>query len=331
MTPYDVITLGETMLRFTPPAMKRIEQTTTFDLEVGGSESNMSVGLARLGLRVAWLSRLPDSPLGRMVAGTLSGFGVDTSHVIWTQNDRLGLYFLEEGAPPRSAQIIYDRAHSAMSRMQPDDLPAELFAPGQARLLHLSGITPAISSSAAATCARALELARAAGWRVSFDLNYRGKLWSPQEAKEGCEFFVNAADLLFMPLRDASLIYGFDANTNAETIIGHLAARFPQADIVLTMGGDGALGRARGSDSQSIPQPTFPAQPVGRIGGGDAFAAGFLTGYLSADDERMAHGLRWGAAAAAIKYTIPGDIPVIDRADVEALLNESGSNASVRR
>ncbi len=108
-TRYDVITLGETMLRFTPPQLKRLEQTTGFDIEVGGTESNTAVGLARLGLNVAWLSRLTDNPLGRIIEQAIAKNGVDTSHIIWTDQDRVGLYFLEEGRIPRGSRVIYDR------------------------------------------------------------------------------------------------------------------------------------------------------------------------------------------------------------------------------
>src|SRR5690606_7918776 len=109
---YDVITLGETMLRLTPPAPLRIEQTTSFNVYVGGAESNTAVGLSRLGFKTAWLSRLTDNPLGRLIAGTIARYGVDTSHVVWTSKDRVGVYYVEEGQSPRASQVYYDRAGS---------------------------------------------------------------------------------------------------------------------------------------------------------------------------------------------------------------------------
>ena len=128
MTSYDVVTFGETMLRLTPPHEQRIEQTKQFNIEVGGSESNTAVGLARLGLNVAWFSRLPNTPLGQMVAQQIRRYGVDTSHVVWADEDRLGLYFWEDAQPPRANQVIYDRQHSAVSRMESTELPDSLFA-----------------------------------------------------------------------------------------------------------------------------------------------------------------------------------------------------------
>src|SRR4051812_25493286 len=106
MAVYDVVTLGETMLRFTPPAMQRIEQASTFEIHVGGSESNTAVGLARLGMKVCWLSRLTDNSLGHMISGTIARFGVDTSHIAWTDEDRVGLYFYEPSVAPRASSIV---------------------------------------------------------------------------------------------------------------------------------------------------------------------------------------------------------------------------------
>jgi 2-dehydro-3-deoxygluconokinase len=327
---YDVVTLGETMLRLTPPGLRLLEQAARLELEVGGSESNVAIGLARLGLRPLWLSRLTDNPLGRLVAGAVGRHGVDVSRVVWTAEDRVGLYFLEEGRAPRGSRVTYDRAHSAASRMRPEELPEAVFTPGGARLLHLTGITPALGAAAAATARRALELARAAGWATSFDLNYRAKLWTPEQARAGCEPFAAAADLLFIPQGDARTVYGF-AGEPPEAIVAALAARYPRATLVITLGKEGALGQLPGGGS--LHQPAFPAEEVGRLGGGDAFVAGFLYAYLTSADagaERLAQALRWGAATAALKYSLPGDAPLVSRADVEAVLARGGQ-ASLKR
>lgn len=331
MTRYDVVTLGETMLRFTPANLKRLEAATAFNLEVGGSESNLAVGLARLGLKVLWLSRLTDNPLGRLIERTIAGYGVDTSQVIWTDGDRVGLFFLEEGRAPRSSRVIYDRKDSAISQMKPAELPLDLFRPEQARLLHLSGITPALSPNLALTAQRALKLAKAAGWQVSFDLNYRSRLWAPPVALAGCNPFIQAADILFAPLNDVHLIYDLEAEGTPEQALNFLRQQHPQAAIVLTMGKQGAIGAEPGGPV--FQQAAFPAEEVDRVGGGDAFAAGFLYSYLTAaeTEDRLAQSLRWGAAAAALKYTIPGDMLIIDRAEVEALVKQGTPGSNIRR
>ena len=320
MARYDVVTLGETMLRLMPPGLQRLEQATNLEIEVGGTESNLAIGIARLGLTVLWLSRLTANPLGRIIARTIAGYGVDTSRVIWTDEDRVGLLFFEEGKPPRSSRVIYDRRQSAISQMRPEELPIDLFQPDVARLFHTTGITVALGPHSAATVLHAVHLAQAAGWLVSFDLNYRRQLWEPATALQGCEPYCAAADLLFVPRGDACTLYGFAPTTAAERILETLARRYPQATIVLTLGAEGALGYE--PQGQVIRQAAFPAQEVGRLGGGDAFAAGFVYRYLTATipNDRLAQALRWGAAMAALKYSVRGDIPVVERHEVEDLM-----------
>jgi 2-dehydro-3-deoxygluconokinase len=273
-----------------------------------------------LGLQTAWLSRLTDNALGRRITQTLTGYGVDTAHVVWTDADRIGLYFLEEAPPPRNNQVTYDRAGSAISRMTVADLPRDLFTPGGARLLHMTGITAALSESARQVVGQAMAWAKEAGWRVTFDINYRSKLWSAAEAVEQCEPLAQMAGVVLLPLSDAQHLYSAPADPDAALV--YLGQRWPGAQIVLTLGADGAA--ALGTNSTIIRQSAFPATPVGRIGGGDAFTAGFLYALLTYDDLRAA--LRWGAAMAALKYTLPGDLPVITRREVLALLEQSGQS-----
>jgi 2-dehydro-3-deoxygluconokinase len=328
---YDVVTLGETMLRFTPPDLKRLEQTTTFNLEIGGSESNLAIGLARLGLKVLWLSRLTNNPLGRFIEGAIARHGVDTSRIIWTETDRVGLYFLEEGPPPRQNTVIYDRKQSAMSQLRASELPVDLFLPNRARLLHLTGITPALSSTAVVAAQRALNLAKEAGWRVSFDLNYRRLLWSPAEALAGCQPFLEAADLILAPLNDVRLLYGLDLGVTSEQILALLREHYPQATLVVTLGKEGAIGGEPGGPV--VRQAAIPTEMVDPLGGGDAFAAGFLYQYLTGEASagRMPQALLWGVAMAALKYTIPTDIPWLSRAEVESLVQRGIGEARVVR
>lgn len=331
MVSYDVVTLGETMLRFTPLNLRRLEQGTAWELEVGGSESNLAIGLTRLGLKVLWLSRLTNNPLGRLIERTIAGHGVDTSRVIWTDNDRVGLYFLEEGRPPRSSKVIYDRKNSAMSQMRASEIPVDLFQPGRARLLHLSGITPALSPNLAVAAQRALNLAKESGWQVSFDLNYRRQLWSPAEALEGCTPFLQAADMLVMPLGDVRAIYNLGRDQSPVEILAMLRERYPQATIALTLGPNGAMGCQPGGPV--LEQSSFPAEEVGRLGTGDAFTAGFLYCLLTVvePEERLPQALRWGAAMAALKLTVPDDIPFVSRAEVEELVQQGTAGVRLVR
>ncbi len=154
------------MIRLATPDFDRLETTATLDMSIGGTESNVAVALARLGRRATWLSALPANPLGRRIAATLRFHGVDVSHVIWSQTARAGLYFLEPGSAPRPTRVIYDRTNSAIATIDPDDVPYELV--DDSRLLHLTGITPALSEQCAEACRRLVE--RAAGQSVPLDV-----------------------------------------------------------------------------------------------------------------------------------------------------------------
>lgn len=324
----DVVILGEALLRLTPPGRQRFEQAQQFDIFVAGSEANTAIGLARFGHSVAWLSRLPDHALGRRVASALAACDVDVSHVVWAESDeRLAIYYMEEGAAPRASQVIYDRRDSSLSRMQPEMLSAGLFQPGQARHLHLTGITVAVSSGAAATALAAATLARQAGWTFSFDVNYRAKLWDTAAARQGCAPFVDLCDLLISPLRDARRLFDVDADSPAEAVLAQLAARYPSKTIVLTLGSEGALGVGR--NGVVVRQPGIAVEEISRIGAGDAFAAGLLHGYLQ-DADDLVTTLRWATAAAAVKITIPGDFPLFNQREVAQLVQGDASMDVVR-
>src|SRR3989449_8443184 len=164
----DVVTFGEAMVRLVPPHFERLEQTRSLDVQIGGGELNVAVGTSRMGLKGAWVSRLPKNALGRLLENRVRQTGVDTSHLIWSDDGRLGLYFVEFGAAPRPSSVLYDRAHSSISAIRPGEVDWNRILEG-AKWFHVSGITPALSDSAAAATREALEAARAAGITVSYD------------------------------------------------------------------------------------------------------------------------------------------------------------------
>ena len=319
---YDVVTLGETMLRLTPPNQQLIEQANTLEMHVGGSESNVAVGLARLGRRVAWVSRLTDNALGRKVATAIRAQGVDTSHVVWTQQDRIGTYYVEEGSAPRGSTVIYDRAGSAMSHMQPHEFPQGVFQ--SEGVFFVSGITLAISETAAQTALAAAQQAKSAGWRVSFDVNYRATLWEPPIAAKTCTSLIEQADMVFIAHRDAVTLYS--APTDPDEAVAYMASRFPNGVLTLTLGSQGAICHNPSSGIHRC--AAFPAQGRGRVGGGDAFVAGFLSTYI--ETQQVDDALAWGTAAAAYKYTLSGDIPLLDRQQVQDIITH-GDRGSIRR
>src|SRR5262245_25898560 len=159
---FDVVTFGEAMVRLSPPSFRRLEQARSLDIQVGGAELNTAVGLARLGRSSAWVSRLTDNPLGRLIANHAREAGVSTEHVVWTKEDRVGVYFLEFGAAPRASSVLYDRKGSAIAAIKPGMVDwAKAFR--GAKWFHVTGITPALSASAAEATKEALTAARVAG------------------------------------------------------------------------------------------------------------------------------------------------------------------------
>ena len=307
---YDVLSLGETMIRFTPRGFTRLEEAAEMEVRIGGTESNVAIALARLGLRTAWAGKLPRNPLGELVARRIRSFGVDVSNVRWVEGARMGLYFIEPGAPPRSSRVLYDRAGSAASAMAPDDWDWSVL--DRCRHLHLTGITPALSASAGATVARAIGEARRRGRTVSFDINYRAALWRSEAAREALLPLIREVDLLISTLADAGIVFGLGGTP--EAVARGLGELTSAPLLSLTLGGEGALLWDRKEYHQAT---SFPLQPVDRVGAGDAFDAGLIWGFLQGDAPM---GLTYGMAMAAIKHTIPGDEWVSSLAEVEMLL-----------
>ena len=295
----DVVTLGETMVRLTPPGYHRLEEAARLDVEIGGSESNVAVALCRLGLRAAWAGRLPRNALGRLVFRRLQSFGVDLGGVCWADGERMGLYFIEAGAPPRSSTVLYDRAGSAAAAMRPEDFDWELLA--RCRHVHLGGITPALGPGPRDVVRRALAEARRAGATVSFDVNYRARLWDAGAARESLAPLIREVDLLISTASDARTVFALQGG-EAELCAG-LAGVSGAARVALTLPQGGAV-LWTGGEVRTRTSP-LPVQTVDRVGAGDAFAAGLVYGLLAGDDDL---GLRLGSAMAALKHTMPGDL-----------------------
>jgi 2-dehydro-3-deoxygluconokinase len=299
---YDFLTFGETLLRLSPPGLQRLEQARSYEVAVGGSELNVGCLLARLGRRVAWVSRLPEGPLGRIVDGEARRHGVDTRWVRWIAEARQGLMFYEAGPEPRTARVLYDRKNSAASGMSVEDAPWEALIAASARV-HLSGITPALGPSCRALLLHVAALAAAAGKPVSYDLNYRATLTTPREARAMLDAVTPSLELLVLAERDAQSVLGFtDAGPRLAEAI---AARYGLPLVALTRppGSDtGDLLLARGELREA---PRYPVEIVDRIGAGDAFVGGLIHGLLDGDLDLA---IRLAAYAGAVALATPGDI-----------------------
>jgi 2-dehydro-3-deoxygluconokinase len=318
----DVITFGETMLRLSAPGFSRLEEAISLDVRIGGSESNTAVALARLGLRAAWWSKLPANPLGRRIENEIRRWGVDTSEVLWDEapDARAGVYFLDFGLAPRGIDVYYDRAASAASKITALEVEETLIS--RARLLHLTGITPALSPYCAKAVARALTIAREAGTKVSFDINYRAKLWTPDQARITLEPLLGKVDILFCPLADAATVFGIRDEPLA--VARALRATYEVETVVVACGEEGAV--ACSPEGEWSVAALALDQVVDRVGRGDAFNAGVLMGYLQGD---LKLGMEYGTAMAALKHTMPGDLLLSSRAEIEAA--RSGGVSGIRR
>lgn len=308
----DLVTFGETMLRLSPPGHERIEQASELGVRAAGAESNVAVNAGRLGAATAWLSKLPDSPLGRKVAASLRAQGT-TPEVAWSDDGRQGVYFLEGGGEPRGTTVVYDRADAAVTTATTDELATELVE--RAGYLHTSGITPALSPTLAETTTELLELAGETGTTATFDVNYRSKLWGPEEARETLEALFPDVDVLFVAERDARGVLGREGD--AEAVARGLAGEFSLGTVVVTRGEDGALAVR---DGDVLEQPAFEAETTDPVGTGDAFVGGYLAARVDGGD--VADALEWGAATAALKRTIPGDVALVTREEVESVLSD---------
>jgi 2-dehydro-3-deoxygluconokinase len=320
-TRHDLSTLGEALLRLSVPQGERLERMRSLDVTIGGAESNVASAVAQMGFRSAWVSRLPRSPLGRLVERTIRTHGVDTSGVVWSDGGRVGTYFIEFAAAPRRIEVVYDRARSAVTELTAAELDWDFLL--DTRFIHLTGITPGISPTCRELVADACTRAREAGVQISFDVNYRAKLWTPDVAAEALLPLMRMANVLICGRKDAATL--FDLQGDPETVLFDLRRLTDAPTVVLTQGSEGAMAIAE--DGSPLYQPALKVDVVDRIGAGDAFSAGVLCGLLEGS---LAQGLRYGTAMAAHKLTTIGDIMAASRDEVMALLDQEGDGRPSR-
>lgn len=311
MKSLDLITIGEAMLRLSVPPETLLAEAPCFNVHIAGAESNVAVAVSRMGYRARWLSRLTDNVLGRRIAHELASYGVDCSQVAWAKEDRIGTYYLEFGAQPRPTQVIYDRAYSAASQMRADTFdPSQL---SEARVLHLTGITPALSSGCYNLIMAWVDHAhKQQDVTIIFDVNFRALLWSPEVCRAKLTPLLEKVDVLICGQSDAVTV--FDITGEPEGVLRALQQRFGVKRVAMTVGEAGAIGL----DSDTVHTANgYPVEIVDRIGAGDAFAAGVICGLLEGD---FALGLRYGVAMSALQLTLSGDLFRLSRADVLRLM-----------
>ena len=310
---HDLVGLGEVMLRLAARPPQRLEQAAELDVQIGGTEANVAAACARLGLRTAVISALPsEHAWGDRTVRELTGHRVDCRGVLRRPGQRMGLYFIEYGMAPRPVRILYDRRDSAFSRLVPEDVDWALVR--GARLVHLTGVTAALGGNLRDVVRRAIAEAVGAGVPVSFDVNYRSRLWSPKEARDFLGEILPRVRHLFIGADDAATV--FELEGSPERVLEGLSGLAPAATIALTLGeAGGAVLTASGIHR---PSRRYVVSVVDRVGAGDAFAAGFLWATLIGRDAQQA--VDAATALAALKCTIWGDVPIVSRAELEELL-----------
>ena len=335
-----VITFGEIMLRLATPDYLRFCQSDKLNATFGGGEANVAVSLANYGIATEFVTRLPKNDIARACVMDLRKYGVGTSHIVYG-GDRLGIYFLETGAVARASKVVYDRAHSAISEIQPGMVNwEEVFK--DASWFHWTGITPAISQGAADACLEAIQVANRMGIPVSCDLNYRKNLWKyGKTASEVMPELVAGCDVILGNEEDAELCLGFKPDADVEA--GHTDAEgykgiFQQ--MMKEFGFKYVVSTLRESFSAThngwkamiyngeefYTSKRYDIDPIiDRVGGGDSFSGGIIHGLMTKPNQGAA--LEFAVAASALKHTINGDFNLVSIEEVEAL---AGGDASGR-
>ncbi len=332
-----VVTFGEIMMRLATPGRLRFSQAHELELTYGGGEANVAVSIANFGLPSTFVTRLPKNPFGDGAVAMLRSHGVDEKHIT-RGGDRIGIYFLEPGASQRPSMVVYDRAASAISCCTPQDFDWDVIFDG-ASWFHFTGITPALGAGAAAATKTACKAAKSAGVTVSCDLNYRKKLWSPEQARPVMSELMQWVDVLIANEEDTASVFGMHAeNSNLEDgtlnlegyerVAEAVGSRFNIPNVAITLrqsysadrNGWSALLLAGGQIHHST---RYDMTIVDRVGGGDAFAAGLIYGYLS----RMPHSdsLEFAVAASCLKHSIVGDFNLVTVDEVNKLVAGDGS------
>ncbi|TDC59404.1 sugar kinase [Micromonospora sp. KC207] len=289
----EVVTVGETMVVMSPDDGSPLERAGRLRLGVGGAESNLAIGLAGLGHRVAWVSRVGDDPFGRMVVGEVAGAGVDVESVAVDPDAPTGVYFKDPR--PEATAVHYYRAGSAASRLDPGALDDPRLA--GARLLHLSGITPVLSASCHALVAHAVDARPLGDALVSFDVNHRPRLWPADRAADVLRGIADRADIVLVGLDEAERLWGTADPQAVRRLLPHAGT------VVVKDGAVGATALPRTGPAVFVPALRAPV--VEPVGAGDAFAAGYLSAVLRGLDQTAA--LRCGHVVAVRALAVPGD------------------------
>ncbi|MBR2811004.1 MAG: sugar kinase [Solobacterium sp.] len=334
-----VVTFGELMVRLQPFNYERFVQANTLEFTFGGGEANVAVSLANYGLDASFVTKLPAHAIGQAAINSLRRYGVDTSDIV-RGGDRVGIYYNEKGASQRGSVCIYDRANSAIQLASPEDFDWDKIFDG-ADWFHFTGITPALGPNVVEICRQACKAAKAKGLKISCDLNYRGKLWTREQAREAMTDLCQYVDVVISNEEDAKDVFGIEAEaTNIyggklnhdgyKSVARQLADKFGFEKVAITLreshsasdNGWSALLYDVAADEYCFSKK-YELRIIDRVGGGDSFGGGLIYALLTGKSTQAA--VEFAVAASALKHTIEGDYNMMTVSEVEKLAGGDGS------
>jgi 2-dehydro-3-deoxygluconokinase len=332
-----VVTFGELMLRLAPNGYYRFFQNDQMQATFGGGEANVAVSLANYGLDSVYVTKLPKHAIGQAAVDSLRYFGVDTSKVV-RGGERVGIYFLEKGASQRGSVCIYDRAYSAISMSKPEDFDWDTIFDG-ADWFHFTGITPALGGNLVEICKQACIAAKAHGVKISCDLNYRGKLWTREEARTAMTELCQYVDVCISNEEDAKDVFGSEAeNTDIyggklnhegyKSVAKQLKDKFDFEKVAITLrtsisASDNDWAGMLYDGENYYFSKSYHLHIVDRVGGGDSFGGGLIYSLLSGKTGQQA--IEFAVAASALKHSVEGDYNRVSVSEVEKLAGGDGS------
>ena len=334
-----IVTFGEIMLRLAPEGYTRFLQTDKMQATFGGGEANVAVSLANYGMDSVYVTKLPKNAIGQAAIDSMRYFGVDTTKVV-RGGDRIGVYYMEKGASQRGSVCIYDRAHSAIADAAREDFDWDAIFEG-ADWFHFTGITPALGKNVAVICEDACRAAKAKGIKISCDLNYRGKLWTREEAREAMTVLCKYVDVCISNEEDAKDVFGIEAeNTDIyggrlnhdgyKSVAKQLADKFGFEKVAITLrssisANDNDWAGMLYDGEEYCFSKEYHLHIVDRVGGGDSFGGGLIYALLNGKTTQQA--VEFAVAASALKHSIEGDYNRVTVSEVEKL---AGGDASGR-
>jgi len=319
---YDVVTVGEGMLRLSPPRFGRIRRARSLDLHVCGSQGNVACNLARLGMKTAFATKVPDNALGLLMKDHYMGCGVDAAHIQFVAGSRLGVNYIEFGATPRSSSVVYDRKNSAASTISPGDFNWDEILKGT-RLAYTDGILPGLSASCGKSALEFVAAAKRQGCLVGFDVNYREHLWPADRARPAMAKIIKDVDILITTQWDSEIVFGYKGSY--EDIIKQFHDEFGCKIVGITLREvhdvlSGAWTAMVLHEGKIITGEKYEVDVIDRFGAGDSWGSGFIYAYLTSGDPEYA--VNFGNALCALHHTIEGDVAQVTAGEVEAIMKD---------